>query len=149
MNHRTYRTAGEVRPCRAARPTASLGRSAARALRSSRSRKGHRLAGHRHPGDAVDRLRRVRVRQQRERDEVAVHVERTRGVVGERVTRQVVAGVVLRACRPAPDGLPVLEAECARLLTLGAARVRLLPADDYNESCLVMQDVEGNEFCLD
>ena len=52
------------------------------------------------------------VRQQRERDEVAVHVERMRGVVGERVTRQVVAGVVLRACRPAPDGLPVLEAEC-------------------------------------
>jgi hypothetical protein len=43
----------------------------------------------------------------------------------------------------------VLEAECARLLALGAARVRLLLADDYDESCLVMQDVEGNEFCLD
>jgi len=27
--------------------------------------------------------------------------------------------------------------------------VRLLPADDENESCIVMQDVEGNEFCLD
>jgi len=27
--------------------------------------------------------------------------------------------------------------------------VRLLPADDGNESCLVMQDIEGNEFCLD
>jgi hypothetical protein len=26
--------------------------------------------------------------------------------------------------------------------------VRLLVADDENESCLVMQDVEGNEFCL-
>jgi hypothetical protein len=24
-----------------------------------------------------------------------------------------------------------------------------LPADDENESCLVMQDIEGNEFCLD
>jgi hypothetical protein len=24
-----------------------------------------------------------------------------------------------------------------------------LLADDHNESCLVMQDVEGNEFCLD
>ena len=45
--------------------------------------------------------------------------------------------------------LAVLEAECARLLALGAARVRLLRADDFNESCLVMQDVEGNEFCLD
>ncbi|MEU1886566.1 VOC family protein [Micromonospora sp. WMMD987] len=42
-----------------------------------------------------------------------------------------------------------LEAECARLLALGATRVRLLTADGFNESCLVMQDVEGNEFCLD
>lgn len=32
---------------------------------------------------------------------------------------------------------------------LGAARVQLLRADGENESCLVMQDVEGNEFCLD
>ena len=32
---------------------------------------------------------------------------------------------------------------------LGATRVRLLLADGDNESCLVMQDVEGNEFCLD
>ena len=42
-----------------------------------------------------------------------------------------------------------LEAECARLIALGASRVQLLVADDFNESCLVMQDVEGNEFCLD
>jgi hypothetical protein len=47
------------------------------------------------------------------------------------------------------ERLATLEAECARLVALGAARVRLLPADDHNESCLVMQDVEGNEFCLD
>jgi hypothetical protein len=47
------------------------------------------------------------------------------------------------------ERLAVLESECARLLTLGAARVRLLPSDGVNESCLVMQDVEGNEFCLD
>jgi catechol 2,3-dioxygenase-like lactoylglutathione lyase family enzyme len=45
--------------------------------------------------------------------------------------------------------LAVLEAEGARLVALGAVRVRLLPADDDNESCLVMQDIEGNEFCLD
>ena len=32
---------------------------------------------------------------------------------------------------------------------LGDTRVRLLEADEENESCLVMQDVEGNEFCLD
>jgi hypothetical protein len=47
------------------------------------------------------------------------------------------------------ERLAVLEAECARLIPLGASRVRLLRADGYNESCLVMQDVEGNEFCLD
>lgn len=45
--------------------------------------------------------------------------------------------------------LGALEAECTRLVALGAARVRLLLADEVNESCLVMQDLEGNEFCLD
>lgn len=47
------------------------------------------------------------------------------------------------------ERLATLEAECARLVALGAVRVRLLPADDDNESCIVMQDIEGNEFCLD
>ena len=47
------------------------------------------------------------------------------------------------------ERLAVLEAECARLVPLGAVRVRLLPADEDNESCLVMQDIEGNEFDLD
>ncbi|MEU5942303.1 VOC family protein [Micromonospora sp. NPDC047548] len=46
------------------------------------------------------------------------------------------------------ERLAALEAECARLVALGAVRVRLLPADGDNESCLVMQDIEGNEFCL-
>jgi len=45
--------------------------------------------------------------------------------------------------------LATLEAECARLVALGAVRVRLLPADEDNESCIVMQDIEGNEFDLD
>ncbi|MEV0338960.1 VOC family protein [Nocardia sp. NPDC050713] len=45
--------------------------------------------------------------------------------------------------------LAALEAECARLVALGAVRVRLLSADGYDESCIVMQDIEGNEFCLD
>ena len=44
------------------------------------------------------------------------------------------------------ERLAALEAECARLITLGATRVRLLPADDHDESCIVMQDIEGNEF---
>jgi hypothetical protein len=47
------------------------------------------------------------------------------------------------------ERLAALEAECARLLPLGATRFQLLRADGVNESCLVMQDVEGNEFCLD
>lgn len=47
------------------------------------------------------------------------------------------------------ERLTALEAECDRLVALGATRVRLLPADDEEESCIVMQDVEGNEFCLD
>ncbi|MFH8612614.1 VOC family protein [Streptomyces sp. NPDC018029] len=47
------------------------------------------------------------------------------------------------------ERLAVLEAECARLVALGATRVQLLPADEDNESCIVMQDIEGNEFCLD
>jgi catechol 2,3-dioxygenase-like lactoylglutathione lyase family enzyme len=47
------------------------------------------------------------------------------------------------------ERLSALEDECARLVTLGAERGQLLLADDENESCQVMQDVEGNEFCLD
>lgn len=47
------------------------------------------------------------------------------------------------------DRLAALEAECARLVELGATRLRLLPAADGEESCIVMRDVEGNEFCLD
>jgi hypothetical protein len=47
------------------------------------------------------------------------------------------------------ERVAALEAECARLVALGASRVRLMPADGFDESCLVMQDVEGNEFCLD
>ncbi|MFE7441864.1 VOC family protein [Streptomyces chartreusis] len=45
------------------------------------------------------------------------------------------------------ERLATLEAECERLLALGAVRVRLLY--DGNDSCIVMQDIEGNEFCLD
>lgn len=47
------------------------------------------------------------------------------------------------------ERLAVLEAEGTRLVALGGVRVRLLEADGENESCLVMQDVEGNELCLD
>jgi Glyoxalase-like domain len=47
------------------------------------------------------------------------------------------------------ERLATLEAECARLTELGAVHVRTLLADEDNESCIVMQDIEGNEFDLD
>jgi len=47
------------------------------------------------------------------------------------------------------ERVAALEAECTRLVALGARRLQLLLADGFDESCLVMQDVEGNEFCLD
>lgn len=47
------------------------------------------------------------------------------------------------------ERVAALEAEAARLEELGARRVRLLLADEENESCLLMQDIEGNEFDLD
>ncbi|MEU3405216.1 VOC family protein [Streptomyces sp. NPDC006670] len=47
------------------------------------------------------------------------------------------------------ERVAALEAECARLVALGASPVQLLRADGFNESCLAMRDVEGNEFCLD
>lgn len=47
------------------------------------------------------------------------------------------------------ERLAALRAESARLVALGAVQERVLVADGFNESCIVMQDVEGNEFCLD
>jgi catechol 2,3-dioxygenase-like lactoylglutathione lyase family enzyme len=47
------------------------------------------------------------------------------------------------------ERLAVLDAERDRLVALGATQVRRMPADGIDESCIVMQDVEGNEFCLD
>ena len=64
-------------------------------------------------------------------------------LVGHADDRRVQHGLV------GEERLAALEAECARLVPLGAERVRLLVADEEDESCLVMQDIEGNEFCLD
>ncbi len=47
------------------------------------------------------------------------------------------------------ERLAALQAESARLVALGAVEVRVLLADEDNESCILMQDVEGNEFDLD
>lgn len=47
------------------------------------------------------------------------------------------------------ERLATLKAECERLVALGAVCERVMVADGENESCIVMRDVEGNEFCLD
>jgi catechol 2,3-dioxygenase-like lactoylglutathione lyase family enzyme len=47
------------------------------------------------------------------------------------------------------ERLAALDAESARLVALGATQFRRMEADGLDESCIVMQDVEGNEFCLD
>ena len=47
------------------------------------------------------------------------------------------------------ERLSTLQAESERLTALGATQVQVLFADEENESCIVMQDIEGNEFCLD
>src|SRR3954453_12850366 len=41
------------------------------------------------------------------------------------------------------ERLTTLEAESARLVALGAGQVQVLIADGVNESCIVMQDIEG------
>ena len=48
------------------------------------------------------------------------------------------------------DRMAALEAECARLVALGATRVRRHePAPPVSAGFIVMNDPEGNEFCLD
>ncbi|MEU6057405.1 VOC family protein [Streptomyces sp. NPDC047097] len=47
------------------------------------------------------------------------------------------------------ERLATLEAERDRLIALGATCVLVQTADEENESCITMQDIEGNEFCLD
>jgi hypothetical protein len=66
-------------------------------------------------------------------------------VVKNRVHLDVRAGTGLVGA----ERLATLEAERDRLVALGAACVRVMVADGFDESCIVMQDIEGNEFCLD
>jgi hypothetical protein len=48
------------------------------------------------------------------------------------------------------ERMAALEAECARLVALGATRVRRHePAPPMSGGHIVMADPEGNEFCLD
>ncbi|SDZ12634.1 hypothetical protein SAMN05421504_109321 [Amycolatopsis xylanica] len=66
-------------------------------------------------------------------------------VVKNRVHLDVRAGTGLVG----EERLAVLEAECARLVELGAVCVLVQRADGINESCIWMEDIEGNDFCLD
>ena len=48
------------------------------------------------------------------------------------------------------ERMSALEAECTRLLALGATRLeRHEPAPPISHGFIVMSDPEGNEFCLD
>jgi hypothetical protein len=48
------------------------------------------------------------------------------------------------------ERMAALEAECERLVSLGATRVeRFEPSPPMGGGHIVMQDPEGNEFCLD
>jgi hypothetical protein len=42
-----------------------------------------------------------------------------------------------------------LEDRCGQLVALGAQRLRRFEPDDLDAGHIVMQDPEGNEFCLD
>jgi hypothetical protein len=66
-------------------------------------------------------------------------------VVKNRVHLDIRVGTGLKG----EERLAALEAERARLEPLGATHAYTLYADEQNESSIVMQDVEGNEFCLD
>lgn len=65
-------------------------------------------------------------------------------VVKNRVHLDVRVGTGLKG----EERLAALEAECARLLPLGAVHVTTL-YDGGDDACIPMQDIEGNEFCLD
>jgi hypothetical protein len=63
-----------------------------------------------------------------------------------RVHLDVRAAVGLRG----DERMAALEVKCEALLALGASRVRRVEADGLvNAGHIVMQDPEGNEFCLD
>lgn len=66
-------------------------------------------------------------------------------VVKNRVHLDVRAGTGLVG----EERLAALTAESERLVALGAAVELVQAADDENESCIWMLDIEGNDFCLD
>lgn len=47
------------------------------------------------------------------------------------------------------ERMAALHAEAERLVALGASELRVQEPDDMDAGYIVMQDPEGNEFCLD
>lgn len=47
------------------------------------------------------------------------------------------------------ERMAALETESQRLVALGATRIQRFDPDETGSSFIVMQDPEGNEFCLD
>ncbi|WP_110241354.1 VOC family protein [Nocardioides gilvus] len=47
------------------------------------------------------------------------------------------------------ERMAALESECARLVELGAERIRRVEPDGLDTGWILMTDPEGNEFCLD
>lgn len=47
------------------------------------------------------------------------------------------------------ERMAALEAEAAKLITLGASRFKRFEPGEMDAGFIVMQDPEGNEFCLD
>ncbi|MEV6618454.1 VOC family protein [Streptomyces sp. NPDC051051] len=71
------------------------------------------------------------------------HTEKLQAKLRNRVHLDVRVGTGLVG----EERLAALEAECARLVPLGAVYVRTLY--DGNDACIPMLDIEGNEFCID
>lgn len=68
---------------------------------------------------------------------------------GKTVKNRVHLDVRVAPAMTGDERVAALEAEAARLEAFGARRVGLTPAGQHSESFVVMQDPEGNEFCLD
>jgi hypothetical protein len=47
------------------------------------------------------------------------------------------------------ERMAALDAECTRLVGLGGTQLQRLEASAMDEGIIIMQDPEGNEFCLD
>ena len=96
------------------------------------------------PADQRDRRRRSRTRRRRAR----VFFQKV--PEGKAAKNRVHLDVRAAPGLEGDDRMAALEAECDRLVALGATRRATLRAGPpMSAGYIVMQDPEGNEFCLD